>query len=95
MRKLTYWTYSNIELDDLIKPISELLNTTELIRDYENEKTAEYEVLKTGRKEHAENQKNDVRLAKNEVTFCLEGNRGGADSEVGREIREETVSRNV
>jgi hypothetical protein len=36
LRKLTYWTYSNIELDDLIKPISELLNTTELIRDYEN-----------------------------------------------------------
>lgn len=36
MRKLTFWTYSEIEIDDLKKPLSELLNTTELIRDYEN-----------------------------------------------------------
>ncbi len=36
MRKLTFWTYSKTEIDDLRKPLSELLNTSELIRDYEN-----------------------------------------------------------
>lgn len=36
MRKLTFWTYCEIEIDDLRKPLSELLSATELIRDYEN-----------------------------------------------------------
>jgi len=36
LRKLKFWTYSNIELEDLRKPLSKLLNTSELVRDYEN-----------------------------------------------------------
>ena len=36
LKKITFWTYSEIELDDLIEPLSELFNTPELIRDYEN-----------------------------------------------------------
>ncbi|WP_430907502.1 hypothetical protein [Maribacter sp. 2-571] len=36
MRKLTFWTYSEKEIDDLIEPISKLFNSNDFIRDYEN-----------------------------------------------------------
>ena len=36
MRKLIFWTYNEVELDDLRESLSQLLNSTELIRDYEN-----------------------------------------------------------
>ena len=36
LRKLTFWTYSEKELSDLTKPLSELLDSKDLTRDYEN-----------------------------------------------------------
>ena len=36
MRNLTFWTYSEIELVDLIEPFSKLFNSIDLTHDYEN-----------------------------------------------------------
>ena len=36
LRKITFWTYSKREISDLIKPFSELFNSSDLTRDYEN-----------------------------------------------------------